>query len=261
MNVLILPIEINNKLFCPISEYAVPGIRKGCYYISEDGEIFSKITNRFLHPTVSQSIDYYVIDLQLENGKSRTCLLHRIMMITFRLIVGYESLFVNHIDGNKLNCQLYNMEWSTLPENNWHAKEHGLLCVGEDCPWSVLTEQDVRDICFTIQNKQYSSITEIANKYNCSVTTIGDIVRGVTWKHVSVEYNLDYKIRGRFTPEEVHFMCNIFSLNKELSFNYLYYIIIFHLNLKDDRLLKRRIYKIYTKDPNNFYNITSQYNY
>lgn len=262
MNVPILfPIQIGNSIFVPITDFAVEGIKKDSYYINCTGEIYSKLSNKYLTPVVSSSNGYYMINLRLENGESETCLLHRIMMITFKFVWNYKELFVNHINGIKTDCRLENMEWCTLQENNRHARDTGLLCVGEDCPWSVLTESQVREICFIIENNQYKSITELANRYNCSVTTIGDIVRGISWKHISKDYNLNYKIRSKFTEDEIHFMCNVFSQNKNLSFQYLYYIIIFHLNLEDDKLIRRRIYKIYTKDPYNYYNITSQYDY
>lgn len=50
---------------------------------------------------------------------------HRLLMIAFR---GYDPKrpVVNHIDGNKLNNSLDNLEWTTSSENNRHAYATGL---------------------------------------------------------------------------------------------------------------------------------------
>jgi hypothetical protein len=51
--------------------------------------------------------------------------LHRIVALTF--IENSENKpFVNHIDGNKLNNKLDNLEWVTCSENNLHAHKIGL---------------------------------------------------------------------------------------------------------------------------------------
>ena len=51
--------------------------------------------------------------------------LHRIVALTF--IENPENKqFVNHIDGNKLNNKLDNLEWVTCSENNLHAHKLGL---------------------------------------------------------------------------------------------------------------------------------------
>lgn len=251
---------INGKGFVEISNFAAPGIKKHGYLISRDGDIYSLISNKFMTPTIAPN-GYKVVNLKLENGKSEVFYLHRLMMITFNFVYDYENLQVNHKDTIKTNDTLNNMEWVTLPENVIHAKDHGLLCTGENCSWSVLTEKEVREICLRIQNGNYITIAELAKEYNCSISTIGDIARGVTWKDISKDYDLNYDIRGKFSNEQVHFMCQVFSQNKEKSFQYLYYLIIFYLDLPEDKFIRRRIYKIYKKDPNNFSYITSQYDY
>jgi len=51
--------------------------------------------------------------------------LHRLVALTF--IKNPENkLFVNHIDGNKLNNKVDNLEWLTCSENNLHAHKIGL---------------------------------------------------------------------------------------------------------------------------------------
>lgn len=252
-------ININGINYVEIDNNAALNVKEKSYYINIFGDIFSKISNKFIRPTYNG--EYYVVNLKLNDGRSNVFYLHRLIMITFNYIPNYNSLQVNHIDANKINCSITNMEWTTLQGNNLHAKLNGLLCEGEDCPWSVLTEKDVIEICEMLQNNSYSTISEIARKYNCSITTIGDIARGITWKSVSSKFNIDYNIRDRFTEEQVHTICSIFATNKDKNFQYLYYLIIFHLGLPDESRIRKRIYKLYNKDTRSYYNITREYEF
>jgi len=60
----------------------------------------------------------------------KTLHVHRIVMLTFRPI--FENLQVNHIDGNKLNNSLVNLEWCTDSENKIHAYKNGLMIGGNE---------------------------------------------------------------------------------------------------------------------------------
>ena len=51
--------------------------------------------------------------------------LHRLVALTFLENV-YNKPFVNHIDGNKLNNNVINLEWATCSENNLHSHKMGL---------------------------------------------------------------------------------------------------------------------------------------
>ena len=60
-----------------------------------------------------------------KNGKSKTFLVHRLVAKTFIENV-YNKSQVNHIDGNKENNSVNNLEWCTSSENNKHAFVLGL---------------------------------------------------------------------------------------------------------------------------------------
>ena len=101
---------------------------------------------------------------------------HRLVMLLF---VGNppKGKVVNHKDGNKLNNNLDNLEYSTLSENNFHAYKIGLR-VG--CK-RKLTEEKVREI---ISLKKTNSYSFLANKYEVSQGTISQIFYGRTWKKI-----------------------------------------------------------------------------
>ena len=253
-------LTIDGICYIEITNEAAEGVRENTYYISEFGNVYSTLSNKFMKCTLAKN-GYYIINLKQISGNSKVFYLHRLLMIVFRYIPNHRDMQVNHIDGNKLNCSLNNMEWVTLQGNNKHAKETGLLCVGEDCPWSSLTNEQVHEICRRIQDREYTTFTDLARDFNCTLAVIVNIASGKEWKQISKDYNLNYSPQNKFTEQQVHFICNVFAQNKEKSFEYLYYLIIFYLGLPEDSHLRRRIYKLYHKDPSNYAYITSQYDY
>jgi DNA-binding transcriptional regulator YiaG len=76
--------------------------------------------------------------------------------------------FINHIDGNKLNNNVQNLEWITMSENTIHAFEQGLRK-------KKLTNDQVREIRGLFQKYNDPSI---ARRYNVSRETIRDIRNG-----------------------------------------------------------------------------------
>jgi len=68
---------------------------------------------------------YGYMHVCLQDGKKRiNCQVHRLVISAFNQ--GDTSMQVNHIDGNKKNNRIENLEWVTPKENVEHAVEHGL---------------------------------------------------------------------------------------------------------------------------------------
>lgn len=65
------------------------------------------------------------------DGKEKTHLVHRLVANAF-LPTDPDRVFVNHIDGNRLNNSIENLEWCTSKENNNHAFDTGLIQTGHE---------------------------------------------------------------------------------------------------------------------------------
>ena len=85
------------------------------YEISTEGNIRS--IYRTLKPHIKNG--YYSIALIDNDGKRRGMLLHRIVALTY-LDNPDNKQTVNHIDGNKTNNKIGNLEWATNSEQNIH---------------------------------------------------------------------------------------------------------------------------------------------
>lgn len=93
------------------------------YEVSNYGRIKSLKHNKVLKP-YDNGRGYDLVDLFLES-KRTTKKVHRIVADTF-FDGDHENYEVNHIDGNKKNNFIGNLEWCTKSENLRHAYAIGL---------------------------------------------------------------------------------------------------------------------------------------
>lgn len=98
----------------PIKEYDYK------YLISNYGDVFSINLKRVLN-TAYDTMGYAYVRLYL-NGNSKNESIHRLVAKYF--IKNEENKYaVNHIDGNKKNNHVDNLEWVTQSENEIHASQ------------------------------------------------------------------------------------------------------------------------------------------
>lgn len=107
----------------------VPGY-EGFYQISSLGRLRSldresggkKYSGKIIS---SKRRSGYIVDILCKDGVRKTCRRHRLVAEAF-LPNPEEKPEVNHIDGNKINNCIDNLEWATHRENTEHAWVTGL---------------------------------------------------------------------------------------------------------------------------------------
>lgn len=95
------------------------------YYISSYGRLWSDKSNKFLQ-RLKETRGYYRYNLY-KDKKMLNFRIHRLVALAFIPNMAPETKTdVNHIDGDKGNNQVSNLEWVTKKENMEHAVATGI---------------------------------------------------------------------------------------------------------------------------------------
>lgn len=152
---------------------------EGIYEIDNLGNVYS-VKHGILKPYLKNG--YFAVNLY-----SKTCkhyYIHRLVAESF--IPNPEKLReVNHLDCNKLNNHVSNLEWCNRMRNLKHSYENGLKRCGEKHGMHKLTENEVLQIRNEyVKNSKDKSLHKLADKYGVDWCTIQAIVTGKLWKHL-----------------------------------------------------------------------------
>ena len=154
---------------------------KDYYTVNDKGEFFSDNSGK-MKTRNRAGTEYQIINFMMIDGKKRTFRAHRLVLMAFNPVKNMDKLEVNHIDGNKKNNNLSNLEWCTGSENQRHAFKIGLQKArkGESSNFSKLKEKDI-DLIFKLR-KEGKTQQQIADVVNCSSSNISYILNKKTWQ-------------------------------------------------------------------------------
>ena len=190
------------------------------YDISNYGNILINRKTKLIRKWSFDKDGYLITSLSINNHEYK-CSAHRLVAKAF--IPNPENKpEVNHIDGNKTNNDVSNLEWATRQENIDHAIRTGLVNpVGETNNSSIYTEKQIREACELMENPKNNP------RYVSMITGIGRVTlyhirKGNEWTHVSKDYKfpeINYRfgtnnVNNRYTEDQIHEVCRLLELGK-----------------------------------------------
>lgn len=174
------------EFWAPITDRIVPGILENRYFVSSRGNTYNSHTKRPIGLSMHRK-GYKQFAVMTKDQKQVTKKLHRYIMETFCWFPGCEMYEVNHIDGNKLNNDLYNLEWCTHSENTIHAINNGLKTVFGHTTKVILTDDDVKNILY-LRDKGYIPI-EIKSILNLDPSVSRNLIENVCLGNARQSYH------------------------------------------------------------------------
>lgn len=165
------------------------------YYLTKDGRVWSGKYHRPLSTALDK--DGYVKVTLVSPGKKRhRYSVHRLMMENYRPIKDMDKMQVNHIDGNKQNNHLSNLEWCTCKENIHHAMKNNLRHdqKGENNNGSKYTEKQILEAIEMIKSKKYTG-KEIDEKMGFCSDYANMIRRKERWAHLTKDIVFDQDVQ------------------------------------------------------------------
>ena len=158
---------------------------EGYYEVSNKGRIRSTSYKgtRILRP--SKTKRGYLNVIFCVNQVKVHKLVHRLVAETF---LGNPNNLgqVNHINGNKEDNSVENLEWCTQEYNNFHAYNTNLLNRYEDRPEAKLTKELVLQIPELI--KQGATTDDLKNLFQVSRRCIDNIFEGKNWTGLGIDF-------------------------------------------------------------------------
>jgi len=158
------------------------------HYISNFGRVFSKSRTGGLRTPWVSTQGYHNYSFKYKKGVRKTFRTNQLVAMAF-IPNPNNYPVVNHIDHDKKNNHVSNLEWCTQSHNIKEAykrphKSNGIK--GEKNKFSKLKEYQVVNIRRDHATGKFTG-SKLAKLYKTSEANISDIVRNNTWRHLISE--------------------------------------------------------------------------
>ena len=135
----------------------IPGY-EGYYQASNMGRIKSVereiLYSNGMKKTIKEKIlkntfdGHYMKTILSKDGFKKQIRVHRLVLLSFK--GDNKDTMINHIDGNKLNNKLDNLEWSNAKDNTLHAFQNNLIKTG--IPITLVSECGKKHCFYSLRN-------------------------------------------------------------------------------------------------------------
>ena len=156
------------------------------YFISNLGRLKGR-SGKILKQRINHE-GYYSLCLMPngKNGKPKGIKIH--ILVAKAFILNPENKpQVNHIDGNKLNNNVSNLEWCTGKENMQHAFKNNLVTIhkGENSPQAKLTNEQASWIRehYILRDSVFGA-RALGRKFGVAHNTILEILQNKSYKNI-----------------------------------------------------------------------------
>lgn len=176
------------------------------YEINEYGNVRSVKTQKSKYVNKGHEKVYFLVQFK-KDKKTYTRKIHRLVAEYFltppseelaeecKKVHPYKPV-VNHIDHDKTNNHVSNLEWCSMQHNSDEAYRNEVVpfLKGELNGRAILTEEDVHKMCKLFEEGKHT-VVEVSEMFNISRGQGSKIRAGLSWVHVWEQY--DIKVRRR----------------------------------------------------------------
>lgn len=116
------------------------------------------------------------------SGKVVGQMVHRLVFVAFVREIP-AGMQINHIDGDKSNNRLRNLELVTPRANCAHAVRTGLMPRGERTGSAKLSNEQA--LAILARHRRGERVTDLAREFGLSKCSVTHLVTGRNWNHVT----------------------------------------------------------------------------